>query len=384
MTDLFISYAHKDRDRVSPVVSLLEDAGWLVWWDRDIEPGIEWRQELDRVLIECRAIIVFWSKFSIHSEEVKRESEIGLQQSKLIPILLDSDQIPQDYAKFHFTDLSNWKGLSSSREIEALIRRLVKLVLPSLKERVRPGYNINFLGKNSQIGLPGVASNAVLLRYMHFTVVMNPARRLAHYVAYNVGSPLINDLPRNDNWTADPLIPESQQMNMSLLLRSGYDRGHLMARTTGCWGSKREAIISNRQAFYWPNITPQHPKLNQIWWYALEDLERKIAQEKGKITGFSGPVFLPDDEPFRGEVELEDGLIAYDTFRIPRSFWKVIVTISSKKQLLLAAYLMNQDEMIRKGVTSNIDLKDYLISLDDLEEVTNIRFPKLLHKADIF
>jgi DNA/RNA endonuclease G (NUC1) len=63
---------------------------------------------------------------------------------------------------------------------------------------------------------------------------MNPGRRLAHYTAYNCDASQLVEVPRRrDNWLADPLVPESLQMNLPLLSQSPYDRGHLMARLTG-------------------------------------------------------------------------------------------------------------------------------------------------------
>ena len=34
MSDIFISYASEDRDRVKSLARALEQEGWSVWWDR--------------------------------------------------------------------------------------------------------------------------------------------------------------------------------------------------------------------------------------------------------------------------------------------------------------------------------------------------------------
>lgn len=39
MTDIFLSYASEDRERVRPIVNYLREAGWSVWWDRSVIPG---------------------------------------------------------------------------------------------------------------------------------------------------------------------------------------------------------------------------------------------------------------------------------------------------------------------------------------------------------
>ena len=58
MSDIFISYAIEDLDRIKLLVKALEEVGWSVWWDRSMLPGSRWqsvlregrrRADLDRV-----------------------------------------------------------------------------------------------------------------------------------------------------------------------------------------------------------------------------------------------------------------------------------------------------------------------------------------------
>lgn len=278
MADVFLSYAHVDRPRVRPVVELLEDEGWTIWWDRGIEPGMPWLPELETELANCRAVVVVWSEKSKDSEWVQKEAQAGLDKGALVPIMIDNDTVPATFSAYQAPDLSRWKGATDHTEIQAFLRRLAGLVLPSRIDTVRPGYDPHFLGEDHEILLPGVTGSAAVLRYNHFTVVMNPGRRLAHYAAYNIDGGQMQQIPRRrDNWVSDPLLPNSLQMELSLLKRSPYDRGHLMARSTVSWGEKRQASISARQAFYWPNVAPQHEKLNRMWWLKLEQWERAVA-----------------------------------------------------------------------------------------------------------
>lgn len=265
------------------------------------------------------------------------EARAGLKKGALVPILLDEDKFPSEFAAVQATDLSHWKGETDRAEVEALRRRLARLVLPSRIDTVRPGYDPDFLGKKCPISLPGVDGAVAVLRYLHFTVVMNPARRLAQYAAYNCdGSQFVVEPRGMDKWSADPLLPPSLQMNLPLLRQSPYDRSHLMARSTDCWGELHAASISARQAFYWPNVVPQHQRLSRDCWRALEQWERAIAQSKGRLTGFSGSVFSDEDEAFRRDVEFEHGLIARDTFRVPRAYCKVAVVAAPRGRLAVA------------------------------------------------
>jgi endonuclease G len=383
MADVFLSYTHADEDRARPIARLLEAEGWTVWWDRGIEPGKPWQPELEVELANCRAIVVLWSRTSVASEWVCREARAGHAKNALVPILLDQGAFPPEFAAVQAADLSQWKGGKDLHQVEALLRRLAGLAPPSRIDTVRPGYDPGFLGEDRAIALPGVRGAVAVLRYLHFTVVMNPARRLAHYVAYNCDGRQTVRVGREDRerWSADPLLPEALQINLPLLRQSPYDRGHLMSPMTGCWGDERAASISARQAYYWPNVSPQHQRLNRSWWLALEQWERATADARGRLTGFSGPVFSDDDESFRGEIAFEHGLIARDTFRVPRAYWKVAAVAAPDGGLAVAAWLMDQVAMTAKGVGAKIDVADYRIGLVDLEKATHLRFPAVLHEA---
>ena len=44
MSDIFVSYASEDRERIMPLVRVLEKSGWSVFWDRTIPAGKTWRE----------------------------------------------------------------------------------------------------------------------------------------------------------------------------------------------------------------------------------------------------------------------------------------------------------------------------------------------------
>jgi DNA/RNA endonuclease G (NUC1) len=395
--DIFVSYTHGDRERVRPLVELFEAEGWTVWWDRGIVPGEPWLPELEAEIARARAMVVVWSKGSVQSEWVRHEAGRGLEKQTLVPVMLDVEEPPAEFAHVHAIDLSRWDGDKTITEIEALLRRLASLAQPSRIDTVRPGYDPLFLGPKLPVLLPGVTGSAAVLRYLHFTVVMNPARRIAHYVAYNADGESLAAVPRpqRDPWSADPMLPQSLQMNLALLRESPYDRGQLMARTAACWGEPRMASIANRQAFYWPNVAPQHRILNRQIWTRLEKWEQQQAKATGRLTGFSGPVFSANDEPQSGEIEFEHGLVALDTFRVPLAYWKVCVARAARNTLAVAAFLVSQAAFMERelptpeGVSgaaeipagSDTKVAPFRVSLEYLEQVGQLRFPGVLHDS---
>jgi DNA/RNA endonuclease G (NUC1) len=340
---------------------------------------------------------VAWSKTSVKSEWVRHEARSGLEKHALVPVMFDVEAPPAEFSHIQALDLSRWDGSKQITEVEALLRRLASLALPSRIDTVRPGYDPLFLGSNRRVTLPGVTGPVAVLRYLHFTVVMNPARRIAHYVAYNTDGERLAPVPRpmRDPWAADPMLPESLQMNIALLRESPYDRGQLMARTAACWGEPQMASIANRQAFYWPNVAPQHQVLNRRLWLQLEKWEHQQARDNGRLTGFSGPVFSANDEPQSGEVKFEHGLVALDTFRVPLAYWKVCVIRAARGTLAVAVFVVSQAEFMERTLPApegmsrapearsapKNPLEPFRVTLEYVEQLARLRFPDTLHAA---
>jgi DNA/RNA endonuclease G (NUC1) len=184
-------------------------------------------------------------------------------------------------------------------------------------------------------------------------------------------------------------------MNIALLRRSPYDRGQLVARTAVCWGEPQMASIANRQAFYWPNVAPQHRLLNRQIWVQVEKWELQQARNKGRLTGFTGPVFSANNEPLSAELKFEHGLVAHDTFRVPLAYWKVCVARGARSTLAVAAFLvlqaafMDRTLPVLEGVPiapetpfeRETELATYRVSLEYLEQLAQLRFPETLHAA---
>jgi hypothetical protein len=109
MTDVYISYAREDRERVRPLVETLQFEGWDVWWDPS-EPTIGGSAALDQKLGSAGAILVVWSSYSRGSEYVRSEAATGLYKNKLIQVRIDSATPPRPFDQVEVVDLSHWMG----------------------------------------------------------------------------------------------------------------------------------------------------------------------------------------------------------------------------------------------------------------------------------
>lgn len=143
---------------------------------------------------------------------------------------------------------------------------------------------------------------------MHFTVLLDPVRRLAAATAVIVDGARLLDLDRADDWHLDPRVPSAEQTGEEVSARNDLDRGHLVRRRDPVWGDPATARLANEATFV-----------------------------------FTGPVFDPADPPYRG-------------IRIPRLFWKIAAWItagvSSGPELSAAGFVLDQSAQL-----ADIDLE---------------------------
>ena len=56
---IFISYAHKDSDKVYPIIARMQADGYNVWFDEGIDPGTEWDENIAEHIDSCSYFIAF-------------------------------------------------------------------------------------------------------------------------------------------------------------------------------------------------------------------------------------------------------------------------------------------------------------------------------------
>jgi TolB-like protein len=124
LADIFISYARADRDKIGPLTSALEQAGWSVWWDRHIDGGAAFARAIEAELNASRIVIVAWSQASLQSDWVKDEAATARDQGKLVPVSVDGAVPPLGFKQYHVIDLSSWDGDPAAPAYADLLRTL--------------------------------------------------------------------------------------------------------------------------------------------------------------------------------------------------------------------------------------------------------------------
>ncbi|MEW6371153.1 MAG: DNA/RNA non-specific endonuclease [Pseudomonadota bacterium] len=239
------------------------------------------------------------------------------------------------------------------------------------------GYEDHFLGEEYRIPLPVLGESirgdlaevpgeeGGVLRYAHFSIVMNRARKLAFYTAVNIDGAKLKQIPRSgDKWYFDPRIDRDLQSGPELYANNDLDRGHLVRRLDPVWG--RDAARANEDTFHFTNASPQHRNLNQQTWLNLENyILDNAGRHDLKVTVFTGPVFRDDDMLYRGR------------YRIPAEFWKVVAMVRPDGALSATAYLQTQKNLLDDLEFAYGKYKTYQVPVERIEHLTDLDFGSL-------
>ncbi len=242
------------------------------------------------------------------------------------------------------------------------------------------GYDAGFLAVTVPIPRPLGDTEVVELGYPRFTVLLDPARRLAAATAVNIDGGSLQDLPRQGEWRLDPRVPEGQQAGPAVYADNDLDRGHLVRRRDPGWGTEAEARRATAATFVYPNAAPQASGFNQSkeLWLGLEDHVLAYADAtRQRISVFTAPVLAPDDPPYRDIL-------------IPRMFFKVAAWATDGERmprLAAAGFVLDQSELIdvRRGALAVPPLgafRTFQVPLADIEHLAGIDLGPLT-EADV-
>ena len=104
----FMSYSHKDEERIKPLIDRLQGVGCNIWYDEGILPADEWAETIAKKLAGASLFFLVLSNNSVASQNVKRE--IYYAVSNDLPILT-----------FYLEDVKLSQGLSMQLGISQAI-----------------------------------------------------------------------------------------------------------------------------------------------------------------------------------------------------------------------------------------------------------------------
>ncbi|TFD53293.1 DNA/RNA non-specific endonuclease [Cryobacterium sp. Hh11] len=201
------------------------------------------------------------------------------------------------------------------------------------------GYNADFLATRLPLPAPPAGTLIRELLYTHFTVLLDPARRLAIATGVNIDGDHLATVDRDDNWHLDSRIPIYEQTGEDVYARNDLDRGHLVRRQDPVWGDTTTARRANYDTFAYTNAAPQAAAFNQSkqLWLGLEDHVLTYARTNGnRLSVFTAPVLSAEDPIYRG-------------VKIPQAFWKIAAwTTTTKGSTVLhaAGFVLDQSPQL--------------------------------------
>ena len=79
---IFISYAHRDAERIMPVITGLQNRGFRVWYDAGIEAATEWPEFIAQHLADSACVVAFITKNALDSHNCRREINFAISLRK--------------------------------------------------------------------------------------------------------------------------------------------------------------------------------------------------------------------------------------------------------------------------------------------------------------
>lgn len=92
---IFVSYAHRDKEQVMPILEQLQKRGYRLWYDEGIDPGTEWDDYIATRIKRCGMMLALMSRNYLLSDNCKDELNFArdLDKKRLL-IYLENVELP--------------------------------------------------------------------------------------------------------------------------------------------------------------------------------------------------------------------------------------------------------------------------------------------------
>lgn len=239
------------------------------------------------------------------------------------------------------------------------------------------GYEIPHLNDQNVYADHYVTMDGVQI--LNYALEWDNTKRHANWVAFTFDTTTSADnVKRTDAWSVDPKLPAEMQVQESDHKNDGFDKGHLCASEDRVY--LKEA---NEQTFYYSNMSPQLNDFNGGFWGKLE--ARVQTWGRSTADGVYDKVYVTKGgtlnkllKNFKGTT-VNGGTPTTDAngFTIhglacPEYYYMAV--LSQKDDVFHAiAFLVPHKEGMTRNPSSD-ELKEYVVSVDKLEEETGIDF----------
>ncbi len=199
-------------------------------------------------------------------------------------------------------------------------------------------------------------------KVMNYCLEFAPSAMHSRWVAFRFdGVTRQQTTGRSDEpFTDDPLLASQYWIGSNYF--PGYDRGHLCASADRVWSSE-----ANVQTFYMSNMSPQIRDFNSGIW---ADFEIKL-RTKGRDATFADTVYVAKGGTIRSDQII--GSVVRNNSRkvsVPKYYFMAFLRCKYGSYDAIGVWL--EHRTYSKEERAN--LKNYLVSIDQLEQETGIDF----------
>lgn len=139
LSTVFFSYSREDQARALPILRLIEQAGYNVWWDGLLEGGERFSHTTEAALERAKAVVVLWSKTSVQSHWVHDEATRGRDRRVLVPLSLDGSMPPLGFGQFQVIDLSTARLNAKDVIVQRMLRAVAAMHGEDIPVAAPPG-----------------------------------------------------------------------------------------------------------------------------------------------------------------------------------------------------------------------------------------------------
>lgn len=127
---VFVSYTHRDKLEVYPVIDYLNKMGMKIWYDEGIPVSENWKKSIAHSLERCDTFLVFISPHIIDSEYVRKEISFALKKKKkFVAVYLKETKLPLEL-EFEIADIQAlMKYIIPKTEFYTKIREVLQSLL---------------------------------------------------------------------------------------------------------------------------------------------------------------------------------------------------------------------------------------------------------------
>lgn len=227
---------------------------------------------------------------------------------------------------------------------------LLTLLLPLLWGCPRPTDHAPAAASAGDRMLPAITSDDQVVEHCCYTLSYSEADEQARWVAYMLcRSRADGEVSRTDYFEEDPDV-RTGSATYNDYRRSGYSRGHLMPAADVRWDE-----TAMRESFLMSNVSPQLSQFNDGVWNRLEGKMRYWAKAYDTLYIVTGPVLKGLHGKSIGTV---------NRVSVPEYFYKAVYCPATQQAI---AFLVKHEG-------SKAPLQSFVVSVDELEQVTGLDF----------